>query len=208
VNFPIIENSYQFECTRCGNCCTGDQQVFLNPYDLYKMTRYRGYYHTKVLFEDNLVNLVQSQNGAWIPQIKFKSVSAKKHKFCPFLSNELTDDNRLLGLCNLHPDHKPLVCAMAPIGRTIDFSDNSETHVFVKPAPDCPGVKIKKENKLADLLGSKAQELHYEMRFLKILDEMTAKNKNQQDDFLQLYYFNTERPFIGIIEHLENIHFE
>ena len=175
VNFPIIENSYQFECTKCGNCCTGDQKVNLNPYDLYKMARYKGYNHTELLFENKLVHLVQSQNNAWIPQISFK-VIAKGHRFCPFLINELNEHNKLLGLCSLHPDKKPLICTMAPVGRTIDFAAGVENYIFVKPAPDCPGVDIRNENSLAVLQNRLNDELMYEKLFLKILDKLILNN--------------------------------
>jgi len=174
VNFPIIESSYQFECTKCGNCCSGDQKISLNPYDLNKMARFKGYNHTGMLFDHKLVHLVQAQNKAWIPQIRFKSI-AKGHRFCPFLINELDEQNKLLGLCSLHPDKKPLICAMAPVGRILDFKAGSEEYIFVKPAPDCPGVNIKKQNTLTDLQKRLKNELEYEKQFLKILDRAVTK---------------------------------
>jgi Fe-S-cluster containining protein len=193
MNFPIIENTYQFECSKCGNCCTGDQQVNLNPYDLYKMTRFNGFNHTKQLFDNGLIHLVKSQNNAWIPQIKFKSIAKKKHKFCPFLINELNDQNKLLGLCSLHREKKPLICSMAPVGRVIDFSNNSEKFVFVKPAPDCPGVEIKKENKLNDLKKLLSEELEYEKQFLMMLDLIVIKKFPKEFFLKHLYFFSVEK---------------
>jgi Fe-S-cluster containining protein len=188
VNFPIIENSYQFECTKCGNCCTGDQRVSLNPYDLYKIALFKGYADTGMLFDYKLVHLVQSQNKAWIPQIRFKSI-AKGHRFCPFLINELDEQNKLLGLCSLHPDKKPLICAMAPVGRVVDFASGTENFIYVKPAPDCPGVDIQKDNKLSDLQKAMEMELYYEKEFLKILNAIVAKNPPKKYYLDNLYCF-------------------
>ena len=188
MNFPIIESSYQFECTKCGNCCTGDQKVSLNPYDLYKMARFKGYNNTGMLFDHKLVHLVQSQNKAWIPQIRFKSI-AKGHRFCPFLINELDEQNKLLGLCSLHPDKKPLICAMAPVGRVVDFASGAENFIYVKPAPDCPGVDIQKDNKLSDLHKAMEMELYCEKEFLKILNAIVVKNPPQKYYLDNLYCF-------------------
>jgi len=200
MNFLIIEQTYQFECTQCGNCCTGDQQVHLNPYDLYKMALYNGFNHTKQLFDKNLVHLVRSQNNAWIPQIKFKSISKAKHKFCPFLINELDEQNKLLGLCSLHPDNKPLICSMAPVGRMIDFKENSEKFIFVKPAPDCPGVEINKENILDDLKKLLKKELEHEKQFLKVLEQIVLKNLPKKFYLKHLYFFSIETNIKDIFD--------
>jgi Fe-S-cluster containining protein len=203
VNFPIIENLYHFECTRCGNCCTGDQQVLLNPYDLYKMARFKGFLNSRELFEKHLVQLVQHENKAWMPQIKFKSISTRKHKFCPFLINELDEHNKLLGLCSLHPHKKPLICAMSPVGRTIDFSDNSQQFIFVNPAEDCPGVDIKKENFLDDLIVSLDKELQYEKQFLRILDSLIEKNVPREYYANEIYYFALDKSFVEVLQQIE-----
>jgi len=204
LNFPIIQKTYQFECTRCGNCCSGEQQVNLNPYDLYKMAVYKGYNHTRELFENNIVHLVQAQNNAWIPQIKFKSIKRKKRQsFCPFLINELDEHDKLLGLCSLHPDKKPLICAMAPAGRIQDFKNNSEEYIFVKPAADCPGVDIQKENKLSDLILSKKKELDYEKRFLKMLDALDQHYLAPEFYYKSFYSFSTCKIFENILQEIE-----
>jgi Fe-S-cluster containining protein len=203
MNFPIIEQSYHFECTRCGNCCTGDQKVNLNPYDLFKMARYKGYRHSILLFENKLVYLVQNENNVWIPQIKFKSIAKKKHRFCPFLINELDENNRLLGLCSLHPEHKPLICSMAPVGRVIDFKEKSESFIFVKPAPDCPGVDIEKKNKLSDLQKVLKTELEYEKQFLQILDKASGRQLSERFYIDNIYSFPVYQSFATIFSRIE-----
>lgn len=195
MNFPIIQNTYNFECTKCGNCCTGDQKVNLNPYDLYKMARYKNFTHTKELFDSGLVHLIFAQNDAWIPQIKFKSMVHKKLIFCPFLINEFDDSNRLLGLCSLHPDFKPLICSMAPIGRVFDFKEQTEHYLFVKPAPDCPGVGIKKVNYLSDLEFQFEKELYYEKEFFRMLEQLQSSNYSKEYYLEKFYYFPAIEDF-------------
>jgi Fe-S-cluster containining protein len=203
MNFPIIENTYQFECTQCGHCCSGDQKINLNPFDLYKMARYKGLNHSKYLFDNNIVHLVKSQNNAWIPRIKFISITKKKLKTCPFLINELDEENRLRGLCSLHPDFKPLVCALSPAGRVLDFTEGTEHFIYVKPAVDCPGVDIKSENILSEQLKAKKDELDYELGFLKILDSIIRKDMPEVFYLENLYYFETVLPFKKIFQNLE-----
>lgn len=203
MQFPIIENSYRFECTCCGNCCTGDQEVFLNPYDLFKMARYKGYSHTKRLFDEYLVHLVRTQNKAWLPQIIFKSLTKRKLKTCPFLINELDEFNNLKGLCSLHPIHKPLICHMAPVGRILDFKANTEQYIYVKPAPDCPGVHSKKINMLHDLIGLKRPELDYEKRFMKLLDHISFNDPPEIFYLEHFYHFDVNLPFNQIINFME-----
>ncbi len=206
MSFPIIQSSYHFNCTQCGNCCTGDQKVNLNLYDLYKMAVYKGFNHTRQLFDETLVHLVQGQNNAWVPQIKFKSFKQKAAEtsllFCPFLINELDEENNLKGLCRLHPDKKPLICSLAPVGRILDLKDESEDFVFVKPAPDCPGVNSTKINLLADLKKVLQIELDFERRFYKILNKI---NEDTTKEFLleNVYSFQTDISFEKILTELE-----
>ncbi len=195
MKFPIIHESYNFDCTRCGNCCTGDQKVNLNPYDLHKMASYKKFKHTKDLFDNNFVQLVKSQNEAWIPQIKFKSIFSKKLKFCPFLINSIDENKLLSGLCSLHPKLKPLICSMAPVGRILDFKAQTEQFIFVKPAPDCPGVEIDKANNLADLKYQMKFELSHEKKFLKKLDQIKKGNYSKNYYLQSLYLFPVTDPF-------------
>ncbi|KAA3610762.1 MAG: hypothetical protein D8M58_21210 [Calditrichaeota bacterium] len=205
--FPIIQANYNFECTMCGNCCTGDQKVNLNLFDLYKMALYEKYENTRQLFDNETVYLVKTQNDAWQPQIKFRALPSNKFnkksiKFCPFLINDLNDQNNLKGLCCLHPQKKPLICSMAPVGRVLDLKDDSEKFVFVKPAPDCPGVESKKIHYLDDIKNNLTAELEYEKRFFKILDSL--KKDHQKAFYLQeLYSFKATENFEKILTILE-----
>lgn len=198
--FPVITEHYRFDCTVCGECCRGEMQVFLNFYDLFKIARFLKFTSTKELFVKRLVKLKRSTGGAWLPQINFKT---KPLAFCPFLINELTDQGDLKGLCSLHPKHKPLICAMSPVGRTVDFDNEKITYLLVEPAPDCPGMKESKINRLNDTLKQYQAELKFQERFFKILEALLVQERHAKKDFMELYSFKVDRDFPEVLTELE-----
>jgi len=199
--FPVIKDNYYFECSRCGNCCTGDIQIQLNLYDLYKMSRFMGMDTTRDLFDKNYIRLTGHEHGVRIPAIRFKN---RPFKFCPFLINDADENGFNEGLCSLHPDHKPLICAMAPAGRIVDFDNDSEQFVFIKPASDCPGVDSKKENHLSEILDIYNLELNLQKRFFRILDSLRDRELDDSFYLENLYSFNVSADFHEIMVHLEN----
>ncbi len=186
-NFPEIKETYNFKCTLCANCCTGDQKVHLDLYDLYKLARFHKYSHTGLLFSAGLLILVLVEQDVFLPRIRFKH---KPFRFCPFLINEAQ-----MGWCSLHPDHKPLVCSLAPVGREIDFKTGTDRYYYVKPAPDCPGVNAKTQNTLSDIQRAYVRELKWQKSFFFILHHL-QDNRWKREDFLNnLYTFPTDKPF-------------
>jgi len=194
--FTPIEESYRFSCTMCANCCTGDQRVMLTLYDLHKMGRFLHFTNSRKLFDEGWVKLVKRENEVWRPQIRFKT---KPFKFCPFLNNEMNEEGKMTGRCQLHPKHKPLVCAMAPVGRIVDMDYKADEFVFVKPAPDCPGVRSSKENPLKQLLDTYRRELEYQWSFFELLDKAKELKLNKQDSLDMIYTFPIGEDFVGSI---------
>lgn len=195
--FTIISNTYRFDCTRCGNCCTGDQKVFLNLYDLYKLARFHKFSNTKKLFDSRIVLLVQDQNQAYLPRLRFK---LKPYSFCPFLIHEQSRNHVFKTRCMLHPEYKPLICSLAPAGRVIDLDKNSDDFIFVKPAPDCPGVRSQKENSLTELKKTYQQELEYQYSFFRMLQKARAAGLSRNDYLEEIYFFNTEQAFTALTD--------
>jgi Fe-S-cluster containining protein len=187
--FPEIQEYYNFRCTLCGNCCTGSQQVHLNPFDLYKMARFLTFDSTQNLFSTGLVMLIKTERGVWLPRIRFKR---KPFRFCPFLINEETR-----GLCKLHPDHKPLICSMAPVSRVMDFKQNTETWHLAPPVDDCPGMLSDKPNRLTQFKMDYETELLWQKRFFAILDQVQYKHWSQETFRTRLYVLDTTKPFEG-----------
>ena len=196
---PIGEE-YQFNCTLCGECCRGDMEVYLNPYDLFKLARHLGFSHTRQLFEEGYVILVRGQNDMPVPRIRFRKAIIR---FCPFLTNELDDENQLIGRCGLHPAGKPLICSLSPVSRMIDLPAGHTEYRLVEPAPECPGMITGKQNRLSDLLRTFNTELSFETRFYRILDQLKILKADVFSDADQLYYFESDQPFETILTHIE-----
>ncbi|MDF1567253.1 MAG: YkgJ family cysteine cluster protein [Spirochaetaceae bacterium] len=145
-----------FRCTICGECCRGDQAVWLNSLDMSRLADYvdRNGLRSPALAdcpspEDFLVKqrivIVESgQNGAMRPRLRFRPGPAGPS--CPFLVNDLDEKGRLWGKCSLHDTRaKPLVCRLAPLARTVDLTDGSEVWMEVPPVAGCPGWKAGEE---------------------------------------------------------------
>ncbi len=194
--FPEIKTNYRFECTFCGDCCTGAQKVHLNPYDLYKMAAFLSYENTELLFKKNWLKLIQTQKGVYLPRIRFKRYP---FRFCPFLINE---ESR--GLCRLHPSHKPLVCSMAPVGRVVDVAQNRETWHLVPPTPTCRGMHQPVVNALSGFQTEFAQELDWQKRFFRLLERIQLFKWNRDDFLTRLYRMDTTKPFHTQFEYMES----
>lgn len=207
----IIEETYNFACTMCGHCCTGDQKVHLNHYDLFKMGRYFKFNNTNDLFKNDYLHLQLGQNGYWFPQIKFKTFRYNSrnqhHTFCPFLSNEFTNKMELMGKCTLHPQHKPLICSLAPVGRKLNIDSGQEQYLFIKPAPDCKGVEVKKENSLTALKEKYKLELMYEYQFFNLLSNLAIKDGTDYNFMLnQIYSYSLKPAFSETWQQIKTTH--
>ncbi len=192
-DFPEINGSFRFECTLCGDCCTGDQEVLLNPFDLYRMARFLRYPSTRQLFAQQWVELVPDpEHNVWRPRIKFKT---RPFKFCPFLINEMDDLGQLKGLCRLHPEFKPLVCFLAPVGCRYDAEQRKTQFLLVPPTQDCPGMKADKENDLQEYLAEFEEALHFQEMFFEILEEVKNLHLPPERFLKELYDLPTDAPF-------------
>ncbi len=207
MNFSVVKDTYNFACTQCGNCCSGDQIVRLNLYDLYRMALFLGLSNTRLLFDKGYVALHSDENESLRPRIVFKSFRSKGKtmRFCPFLQNSLDERGVLKGLCRLHPAHKPLICSLAPLGRVVDFSQSGikEKFIFVKPAPDCPGVERSVKNKLDDVRLEFRQHLSFEKRYFLLLEKAVHKKWDKAQQMGILYSMETLHPFGQILSEIE-----
>ena len=179
----------KFNCTLCGECCSGDMKVFLNPYDLYKMGTFLKLSHTKELFEKNLICLDSGQNGINLPRILFKTYP---FQFCPFLINDFDEETGLRGLCSLHPGHKPLVCALAPLTRELDLEKGTDSFGFVPPHPECPGCGEGDEILPESIIKEKAEELRLEKQYYERLSRLIPDNPEQ---ISEIFLFDLTKPF-------------
>jgi len=187
-----------FTCTLCGECCSGDMKVFLNSYDLYRMAQFHNMAETGELFDRNLVMMEEGQNGLLLPRIRFKS---NPYPFCPFLINDFSEEKGLRGLCSLHPDHKPLVCRLAPLTRTLDLDSREEQFDFIPPHPGCPGCG-RGDRLNPEVIGKEMrEELDFEMRYFRLLRQCARQREEIPD---RLFRFSVSRRFEEILGDWEN----
>ena len=112
--------------------------------DLKRMTDRLGLTSVNELRTRGLVSMVLETIGdavtIWRPRIRFRT---KPIQQCPFLVNDIDESGGYHGLCSLHPDFKPLVCALSPFSRQVEDSGDGflqETWTFLPPVEHCPGV--------------------------------------------------------------------
>jgi hypothetical protein len=169
------------------------------------MADFLGYTNTKLLFEKNWVKLAQGQNGIPVPRIKFRQ---KPVPFCPFLINEQTDDDHWIGLCTLHPHHKPLICALSPLGIETDFSMGITSYSFMKPDPDCPGILHDEDGYLYDMLNDYHPEIQYHTRYLDILDHLVAMRFKDESVIMNINCFDVHADFDNTLQTIEQQFFK
>lgn len=162
------KDEFQFECTSCGECCRGDIRIRLNLLDLGRMATYLGFENTGLLFEEGWVAEESIDEGGFRPYISFKE---KPFRFCPFLENRLEDDGTLLGLCNLHPRLKPLVCRLAPLGREVRLPAFEEWF-FAEPIQGCPGCKQSTVCSLQNEISPLEDDLNMELKYFTVLEAL------------------------------------
>jgi len=177
---------FHFNCTSCGSCCRGDMTISLNLADLHRMGKYLNLSVTGDLFREGWIERLSLENGGFRPVIKFRE---QPIRFCPFLENRLEDTGKLLGLCKLHPELKPLVCKLAPVGRELAFDEKLEPRIewfFTEPVHGCPGCKIRNKQRLEDPIQAHETELSLEIRYFRIMERL-QRSRVVEEVFLSFH---------------------
>lgn len=123
-SFPVLdaEDSFEFACSGCGDCCRGREDIVLSGYDLYRICArlrlppavvIRGYCRQ------------YTGKNSRLPVVRLQPLAAERGN-CPFLYKSR---------CSIH-DAEPLVCALYPLGQQIGL-DGLVTY-FAQPT-DCGG---------------------------------------------------------------------
>jgi len=145
------DTAQAFSCTMCGDCCSGNQIVWLNEEDLALICRHLGLSQATELRAAGLIEYAPHDAGFERARIRFRT---RPFKACPFLQNELSEQVAgtgqslpggwfLIGRCSLHPVAKPLVCHLAPWARLVTNTGNGsfhETWSVQAPSEACPGM--------------------------------------------------------------------
>ena len=127
-----------FNCTLCGECCRGDQMVWLNPIDLKRLARHLNLSDSDELIDRRIIVVEAAEYGIRRPRLRFPPTPVGAA--CRFLINDLDENGRLRGKCVLHGTQaKPLICRLAPLSRELDLNDGSEEWIEIPPVIGCPG---------------------------------------------------------------------
>ena len=110
-----LEDTFQFRCRQCGECCKHREDILISPYDLFRMTRRLRM--RPVDFVDRYCMTYIGQNSR-LPVVIFKAVG--EEQVCPMIR-----DNR----CSVHAA-KPTVCALYPLGRAVRVESDGAPEVF------------------------------------------------------------------------------
>ncbi len=168
--------------------------IFLNHFDLYKMARHLGMKSTRELFDRRLVELKEGQKGLLIPKLLFKTHPCR---FCPFLINDLDENNVLKSYCSLHPHRKPLVCILAPTSREFDTESGESRFFHTRLTDACSGTTGTGDADERADASPVLKEIRYEEIFFRTLDRILKKDIT---DYLEdLYYFPVSGDYDDIM---------
>ena len=184
-----------FNCLCCGDCCSGNMDIKLNLYDLYKLSKHLKYSSTSELFSNKIVELKKGQNNVFIPTLIFKK---DPYPFCPFLINDLQEDSTLKGFCSIHPFVKPLVCILAPYSKEYDSGSKIVNYSYIKPTMSCNGKLLLQDNILEHI----ADEIEFEHEYFQILERITTNKKSNYNE--KIYFFSVCTDFRDIISNLND----
>ena len=110
------DDTFRFHCTQCGKCCMHREDILLNPKDLYNIAS-----TLSISQQEAVDRYCETYMGpsSRLPMVRLTPQGSVKR--CPLLK-----DNK----CMVH-EAKPSVCAMYPLGRCLQISqeimDNIDT---------------------------------------------------------------------------------
>ena len=181
-----------FRCTVCGECCRGNQNVWLNPTDLLRLAGHLGYKDTGRLIDERIVVIEAGEHGVSRARLRFRRGPAGPA--CRFLVNDLDEHGRLWGKCSLHSsDAKPLVCRLAPLSRSVETSGGVEEWREVPPVIGCPGwgrnppTADGREISVPELPAALRADLNAEVKFFRQLETMTDQGVSH-DPVVEMLY--------------------
>lgn len=101
-----LDDTLPFLCTHCGGCCTHQEELLLNPLDLFRMAKELG-----MTMEQWMEQYGECYIGedSRIPIVRIRPQGETRR--CPLLKNNK---------CSVHKA-KPSVCGLYPLGRTIRY---------------------------------------------------------------------------------------
>lgn len=103
-----LDDTFSFDCDRCGKCCRNREDILLNAKDLYRLCRYLGL--TAQEFIGRYCEMYIGE-ASRIPVLRL--LPRQYRQTCPLLGKDGCTDAV-----------KPVVCALFPLGRALKHSEN------------------------------------------------------------------------------------
>lgn len=108
-----LQDTFQFKCDGCGECCKNREDILLTAYDIIRIRKF---------LKISLVQLMDKYCEAYIGgQSKLPIIRLRPAAECVFL---------IQGKCLIH-EAKPTVCALYPLGRTASFEKGTPTLGYI-----------------------------------------------------------------------------
>ena len=96
------DDTFNFHCTGCGECCKHREDITLTPFDLVRIAKYLDIRVEEVFTKYCVFHVGKTSN---MPVVSLKMQGLEK--ICPFLEERK---------CKIH-NAKPTVCTLYPLGR-------------------------------------------------------------------------------------------
>ena len=174
-------DTFTFGCNVCGECCRnrdGENSIFLNALDIFKISK-----HLKLTITDFLSEYARCYCGE-NSKLPLVIIKAKPYRgACPFLK----------GKCTIHTV-KPAICALFPLGRVMD--DKSKKLTYVLNETNCGDKKttqtVEEWLTAYNLLDEEPFALLWQQRLIeyaKILDRIFEKLPNGLNGLFEDFLF-------------------
>lgn len=115
-------HEFLFTCTSCGDCCKNRDNLLLTSRDLYKLAKNFKKSTQQIIREYCNAQFIKNSN---VPRFLLSPIGTEKK--CPFL---------VKNTCSVY-DIKPTLCSLYPLGRLIDYTQNSSQIKYTRDTVLC-----------------------------------------------------------------------
>lgn len=123
-----LDDSFRFHCTMCGKCCIHREDIILNPYDLFRVSKKLG-----MEPKDFVARYCEAYLGGSSRMVIVRLRPVGEDRRCPLLEGKK---------CSVH-QAKPAVCALYPLGRGLNQEIGKASEIshrsiqYILQKPDC-----------------------------------------------------------------------
>lgn len=144
VKVVSLDDTFKFNCIRCGKCCSCRSDIILSPFDIYQMAKALNTTTKEVITK--YCNISYGNNSG-LPII---TLASDERNLCPFLKFSVTEGK--FG-CSINT-HKPGVCIMHPVGvaRKLDLETKENQGKDFMMVPACNNNTADVEHKVRDFI--------------------------------------------------------